>query len=344
MNSLGHRTATSGLASRIFSVLRKYPDVVAFGCALLSVGPLMAWWAVLVRRNILSMDALVRGQIEQLPFGDERARQLTVLGAHTQRQLFMISGESLLAGILFLVMAAALWMVARQRGREALRMQSLLQLTSHQLKTPIAAMRTLLQSLERGSIPLEAQPEFLVRGVEQCDRLEHLVETILAYQRVMAHSLQRIRAVSSEDLLTGILHHRSAMFPAESIHQSSTEPSTVLADLDAVHVVIENLLDNGRKYGGGTLELSETRRGNRWSLTVADQGRGFDPSDAQRLFEPFERAGTSGVVHGSGLGLYIARRLSRAMGGDLTAQSDGEGKGARFTLELPIESQERGHV
>ena len=105
---------------------------------------------------------------------------------------------------------------------------------------------------------------------------------------------------------------------------------------DAVRVVLENLLDNARKYGGGNVELVTAAKGPRWRLEVRDQGQGFSPGDAERLFEPFERGGGKGVAHGSGLGLYISRQLARRMHGELTAFSGGPGKGSTFTLELPL--------
>lgn len=322
--------------SRFTRALRNNLDVVAFTLALLSVAPLMAWWSVLVRRNITSIDALVRGSIEALPLGEARTVQLANLDAHTQRQLFMITGESLLGGLMFAVLAVVLFAVARHRLRENARLQSLLQLTSHQLKTPIAATRTLLQSLGNGSIPAHQEKEFLARGVAQCDRLEHMVETILAYQRTVAKR-GRLHTVETQALVGSIIAHRRAMFPTEAIAWSVRSPSMVRADPDAVHVVIENLLDNGLKYGNGNLTLVEAVAGNRWQLVVSDNGQGFSPSEAERLFEPFERGGGAGVSHGSGLGLYIARKLSRAMGGDLRASSEGHGRGAAFTFELPIQ-------
>jgi two-component system CheB/CheR fusion protein len=113
----------------------------------------------------------------------------------------------------------------------------------------------------------------------------------------------------------------------------------VLCDADAIHVVLENLLDNARKYGGASIELIEEQHAGRWRLSVKDGGQGFEVADAERLFEPFERGGGTGVAHGSGLGLFIARQLMRRMGGDLRATSPGRGAGATFTLELPISNQ-----
>ena len=317
-------------------------DVIVFGAALSSVGPLMAWWSILVRRNIVASDELLRTSIVDNFEGAEKLSRLTSLDLATRRQLFMISGESTLAGLLLCVLAVVLFLVARQRQHESQRLQSMLSLTTHQLKTPLAGVRALLQSLGNGSIPAELQQRFLNQGVAECDRLEHLVETTLAYQRTVARGVSHPEVVPARQLVSEILDHRRASFPDDDVRYEPTEQVCVSCDRDAVRVVLENLLDNARKYGGGRVDLVGTAKGSRWRLEIRDSGQGFLPEDAERLFEPFERGGGKGVAHGSGLGLFISRQLARRMHGDLTAKSAGPGLGSVFALELPLAGEVAG--
>jgi signal transduction histidine kinase len=74
----------------------------------------------------------------------------------------------------------------------------------------------------------------------------------------------------------------------------------------------------------------------RWRLDISDQGRGFAPEIAERLFDPHNRGSGEGVTHGAGLGLAIARQLARRMGGDIVAHSAGPGHGAVFTVTLGL--------
>ncbi len=152
----------------------------------------------------------------------------------------------------------------------------------------------------------------------------------------MARSSARQEEVSTTRLVTEIVEHRRSSFPDDEVAWSPRANTQVSCDKDAVRVVLENLLDNARKYGGGRVELTDSMRGARWRLEVKDAGQGFAPGDTERLFEPFERAEGTGVEHGSGLGLYIARQLARQMRGELTAASPGPGHGAVFALELPL--------
>ncbi len=99
--------------------------------------------------------------------------------------------------------------------------------------------------------------------------------------------------------------------------------------------IMVNLIGNAVRYSpeGGVVSVTVTRTGSMAEAVVADQGKGIAPQDQERIFEKFERVDPS-EVGGNGLGLYIARRLARAMGGDLTVEST-PGDGARFTLTLP---------
>jgi signal transduction histidine kinase len=74
----------------------------------------------------------------------------------------------------------------------------------------------------------------------------------------------------------------------------------------------------------------------RWRLDIRDQGRGFAPETAEKLFDLHNRGSGEGVTHGAGLGLAIARQLARRMGGDIAANSAGPGQGAVFTVTLQL--------
>ena len=99
--------------------------------------------------------------------------------------------------------------------------------------------------------------------------------------------------------------------------------------------ILVNLIGNAVRYSpdGGQVWLRAEREGDLAIVIVADQGKGIDPADQERVFEKFERVDAS-EPGGAGLGLYIARKLARAMKGDLAVHS-APGQGARFTLTLP---------
>jgi signal transduction histidine kinase len=100
--------------------------------------------------------------------------------------------------------------------------------------------------------------------------------------------------------------------------------------------ILVNLITNAIRYSpeGETVSVRTERKGGFGAVIVADRGKGVAKADQERIFEKFERVDPT-EAGGTGLGLYIARRLARAMGGDISLTSTA-GKGARFTLTLPL--------
>ena len=114
---------------------------------------------------------------------------------------------------------------------------------------------------------------------------------------------------------------------------SDTAPAT--GEFKRVLQILVNLIGNAVRYSpdGGMVWVRTHRDRGTAVIIVADQGKGIAPEDQARIFDKFERVDPT-EPGGSGLGLYIARRLARAMGGDLTVDS-APGEGARFMLSLP---------
>jgi signal transduction histidine kinase len=294
-----------------------------------AIATLLLWWGVFARGLIRDHTALAVASA-RTPSEEVAASE------KGSRQLLMIAGEGGLFGALLVVCVAGLFAVSVRRREDQRRMERLLQFTTHELKTPIAGVRALLQSMQLGSIPEEARAGFLSQGLSEMNRLEHLAETILAYQRASTEAERAPSRTAVRALVDDILAHRKRTFGDEQLREGARVDADVLVDPDAFRVVLENLLDNARKYGNGAATLEERVNNGRYQLSVTDQGMGFDPGDADRLFDPFKRADGGAAIHGSGLGLFISQQLVRQMNGELTASSAGKGQGAAFTIELPL--------
>ncbi len=316
-------------------------EYLVLSLAVAIIAALVAWWSIFARRLIHQEQAIAEDLLAyttQDP--EELKRGLAALEVKSDRFLLMIAGESGVFVLALILCMVVLFVVARRRTEARIRMERMLQFTSHELKTPIAGVRALLQSLELGSVPPQQTGVLLKSGIAECDRLEHLAETILAYQRAVAlPEGGPLDAHDAHGLIAEVLAHRAAGFGAEAVAVQPAPPTQVFANRDAFRVILENLLDNARKYGGGKVELHTSTESGQWRLEVRDFGLGFDPKLSERLFDPFSRAAKGSVSHGSGLGLSLSRQLARQMGGDLSASSPGEGKGSTFTLRL----QERAH-
>ncbi len=316
-------------------ILRRLEYVVLW-LAFAIFAALVGWWSIFARRLIAQEQALAEDLLTlttQDPV--ELKSGLAALDSRGERLFLMIAGESGVFVLALILCMVVLFVLARRRQEARIRMERMLQFTSHELKTPIAGVRALLQSLELGSVPADLHGALLKSGIAECDRLEHLAETILAYQRAV--SLPKGGPLEAHDagaLIAEVLAHRAHGFGVEAVAVQPAAAVRIYANPDAFRVILENLLDNARKYGGGKVELHASSEGGRWKLEVRDFGLGFDPGLSERLFDPFSRAAKGSVSHGSGLGLSLSRQLARQMGGELSASSAGEGKGSTFTLSL----------
>ncbi|HZF45505.1 MAG TPA: ATP-binding protein, partial [Sphingomonadaceae bacterium] len=118
-----------------------------------------------------------------------------------------------------------------------------------------------------------------------------------------------------------------------------TERLPAIGEFRRVLQVLLNLIGNAIRYApeGSRVHIDLVAGAGKASVTIADEGQGLSEEQQAKVFDKFERLGRSGDG-GSGLGLYISRKLARAMGGELSVRST-PGKGARFTLTLPCEGE-----
>jgi signal transduction histidine kinase len=319
--------------------LSERAELIVLGLTLLTTASLVFWWTILLRGAMGDIENLERAllvtQTELHPdVMLERAQEIT--SAHQRRKIMLI-GESALLGLLLSGSLVVLFILAQRRKQQREDMERLLQFTSHEFKTPVAGVKGLLQSLAIGSIPESQRAELIRLGQLECDRLEHLAETILAYQRAMAREPNEgSTPVDAARFIADLLAHRARTQSGTEVELALIDAVSVLADRDGLRVILENLLDNAQKYGGGRVKLAAGISDGRWRLDISDQGRGFDPASAERLFDLHNRGSGEGITHGAGIGLSIARQLARRMGGDITAKSAGPGRGAVFTVTLAL--------
>jgi signal transduction histidine kinase len=225
-----------------------------------------------------------------------------------------------------------------------------LSVASHELKTPLTALRLQVQSLQRSVVRAPAaqfSPEQLKARFDAADRqvqrLVELIDTLLDVSRLQAGTLAfDVAELDLAALIADIVDRARPTAAAAGSSLTLASPAELRGHFDASRVdqVVTNLLSNAIKYGRGkpvtvTLSLARLPGGSRASITVRDEGIGIAPADQTRIFERFERAVSRTHYSGLGLGLWISRQIAETLGGTLTVESE-PGKGARFTLSLPV--------
>lgn len=243
-------------------------------------------------------------------------------------------------------MEAIVESTARQLGRERAEVERLrevdlvrtefLGVAAHELRTPLAAILGVLTTLkEHGAALDDAVRVELILGAEgQAERLSRLVEDLLTVSRIQDGVLRLImRPVEASDLIADAAR---ASGTRARLRTDLNPEGEVVCDADAIVRVLTNLLDNARKYSPAdspiTVALTSDERRARFE--VRDAGGGVAAAEREAIFERFRRADISGSP-GAGLGLYIARGLVRAHGGELQVGDAPEG-GASFSFWLPV--------
>jgi two-component system phosphate regulon sensor histidine kinase PhoR len=212
---------------------------------------------------------------------------------------------------------------------------------SHELRTPVATIRSAAETLRSALNDPEAALGFVEILERNAERIQRLVEDLLELSRIESREFAlRTESVDFPAFLEGILPlHRDRFQQKHMSLVSDVPPDTkVLADRRALEMIFSNLLDNAAKYCPKDTEvrIEAAVAEDKVRMTVADQGPGIPPQHLPRIFERFYRvdAGRSRDLGGTGLGLAIVKHLAEAMGGTVGVDSPA-GRGARFSVTLP---------
>ncbi len=205
---------------------------------------------------------------------------------------------------------------------------------SHQLRTPLTALRLRLEEARASSTSAEVS-EQLDAGAAEVDRLAAIVEELLLLSRAEERDVPA-EPVDLHEASARAIARWQVRAQAEGVALTAAQSAPIAArgassDVDRV---LDVLLENALLYGraGGEIELAA---GAGW-LEVRDRGPGLAPGEEERVFERFHRGGAGrSASGGSGLGLSIARALARAWGGDVSIQNR-PGGGAVARLDLPV--------
>ncbi|MEX1191408.1 MAG: ATP-binding protein [Brumimicrobium sp.] len=270
----------------------------------------------------------------------ELSQLLAEDGDVSHKRILMIVGEG---SVFFLILLLGLWKIRSSIQKDlrlSQRQSNFLLSVTHELKTPLASSKLLLQTLlKRNQLDRKQQEELLEQAINENKRLEDMIENILTATRIENHRLKlNFETVQLDQEVKKLVENWAR--ERTSVKLDLEENITAKVDLFVVQVVLSNLLDNAFKYGGKNPEINVylKKQGNQIVLGVKDKGIGVPIKFKSAIFDKFVRIGNeeTRIQKGTGLGLYIVKELLNIHGGSIVYSAN-EPSGAHFKITFSNE-------
>lgn len=215
--------------------------------------------------------------------------------------------------------------------------------TVHDLRQPVRQMVSYAQLLARRGLAPAQEAEYAQYLTEGGTRLTVLLDSLLAAfeQRAPTGSFQR---VDLDRVIRQVLDKLGGEIARSSAEVTLGPLPAVTGDPIQLALMFEHIIGNALKFRSlrqaPTVHIDARRDGDAWAITIADNGIGFPPEDAEHLFDAFTRLNPPNEFPGSGMGLALSRSIARHHGGGITATGS-KGQGATFTVRLPVVPSEQ---
>ena len=310
------------------------------------------WWSILLfnknrdafraKSQLMKIEMIEKGEInDNVQF--LKSAQYTSLSKHYTRQEWMIVGEaivfviSLVLGVYFINRGYNKEMIASQQSRNFL-----LSIT-HELKSPIASIRLVLETLLKRELPREKTNQLQVNALKETERLNTLVNNLLFSAKLESTYQANKEPLDLHELLEEIITKLNDKYPdATFTFKQEGEMPYFQGDKMGMISVALNLLENAVKYSGNggkaNIEAHLSMQGDEQiKLEIKDQGVGIPEKEKKQIFRKFYRVGNEDTrtAKGTGLGLYIVDQIIRAHSGQISVH-DNVPKGSVFEILLPI--------
>ena len=263
-----------------------------------------------------------------------------IYNAAEHRWAILATGTAFISLILVCIVVYFFWGFKEYRLNR--RQANFIDSVTHELKSPLASIKLCLQTLELRTMSPEQQQEFLKYVMEDVQRLDSLIDHLLAVARLdhVEHN-EPVENVPLDGLLAKCAGEIRRRYELQNDQiRLEIEPCDVRGRWRDLEMVFLNLLDNAVKYGDSppqVLVQVAAKNANRVVVRVADNGQGVNNELRRKIFQRFFRGGTEleRTTKGTGLGLYIVKTLVSKMKGKIHVLSRGLLSGATFEVELP---------
>jgi len=260
-------------------------------------------------------------------FDDKRARRIK-----------QYSGEGSTFLLIIFIGAAVVYSSYRRSTKLSRQQNNFMLSVTHELKSPIAAMKLNLQTLEKHKLDEEKRHLLIDKCINESNRLNDLCNNILLASQMEGKQYKPVfEKLNAAELLKNSASAYQHRYPERIIAELASGDFSIYGDQLMLQMAISNLMENALKYSSGTVTLQTSATKNNFHFSVADSGKGIPDSEKQKVFRKFYRIGNEATrtSKGTGLGLYITEKIIREHGGKIIVK-DNQPKGVVFEVELPL--------
>lgn len=308
----------------------------------------LSWWTILLQRKnteaFEATSALMKYQnsvslgvadydLNDYPPYNELAKKY-------RQQRVMIYGEAV---VFIMMLLSGIWLINRAHQREintGKRQQNFLLSITHELKTPLAGIGLIFDTIKRRQLPHDKIVSLMETGADEKLRLEKLINNLLVAARIDTAQTYSLEDLDINDLITEITDRYRGFRQNMTIHLDLAESLTAHADREAFVIVITNLVENAIKYRSPSRALKVSLKAYSEEgmvvVKVADNGIGVDPREHRQIFDKFYRVGSeeTRTTKGTGLGLFIVKKTVERHGGTVSVEQ-GQPDGSVFVTTWP---------
>ncbi len=276
--------------------------------------------------------------------------QLATLARERAQRLNRYAWEGAFFLAVLIAAMAVVLKALREESELRRRQEQFLAAVSHEFKSPLASLRLSVETLSIREPAAAERAELLRRVMVELGRLERMVANTLDTSRLRSGGEAHPERVELDAVVAEMTDELRGFAEECAVRVEAAVPPglVVHADRDGVLTVVRNLLHNAIKASprGAVVRVLGEAEQHDVVLEVSDDGVGFPPKEASRLFEQFYRVEGDGRgrMQGTGLGLYLVERLVTHAGGRVRAQSAGHGLGAVFTVRWPRPATESAEL
>ena len=321
--------------------MRFFTTVYLFLLAYIVVA--LVFWELSLQRqsgHIYAQELItLKSQIDSTSYPGEYHRQKEMLEDNLRKRTYQYVAEGSTFLIVILIGASIVFTSFRRRIKLSRQQNNFMLSVTHELKSPIAAMKLNLQTLEKHKLDDENRIKLIERCIKEANRLNDLCNNVLFTSQIDSRQYRHTsEQFNLSEMLERITEQYAQRYP-QRFEEDIRPGCRIKGDAVMLQIAINNLLENAIKYTpqDKPITVQLTTEGHNLLIRVIDEGEGIAESEKKKIFEKFYRVGNeeSRTSKGTGLGLYLVSKIIVQHKGRITVK-DNTPSGAIFEVMLPM--------